>query len=163
MLVCWRCVLSGDLDAVIDYYWYDLTLSVFKWDWLMIAHHVLSLYGLLQCEWHPDYEAIYLATIMLKSGDVLIHHYKITDALDWYDRYPVAIRFYQSMTIGATILLWMNYRVYRPIELYPWETNAFHYISVLFHCMNAFWIYKLTRLWLKTVAEGWRQFIITVD
>lgn len=152
MLVCWKCIITRDMRDVIDYYWYDLALALVRKDSLIILHHVISLYALQHCSDHPDYERIHIATVLMKTGDVVLHHYKITDALELYDKWPIGIRVYQMMTMSATIGLWIVFRVIMPMALYPFESYTFYVIAVGFHCFNVYWIYKMCIL-TKSIGE----------
>lgn len=153
MLVCWKFMLSYNFSDVIAYYWYDLMLSVWHRDSFMILHHLVSLYSLQQCSWHPDFESIRLAAVYLKSGDIVLHHYKIIDALEIYNNYRLKLRIYQAISVLITILLWLYYRVYRCIEVYPFETTTFYVIAIIFHLLNVLWIVKLCVLLKKITLK----------
>jgi hypothetical protein len=130
-------------DGIISYYWYDLILSLQKKDYLMIAHHLFTLFSLNQCDTHPDYNRIYYSLFMLKTGDLFLHHLKITDALDLYSKYPLSIRLYQLATLSITFVLWIVYRLILPFYVYPFETYTFKILSVTFHLLNTIWLIKL--------------------
>lgn len=163
MYVCWRFLLVRDFSDVIAYYWYDLVLSIVARDPLMVLHHLVSLFGLQQCFWHPDYESIRLGAVLLKSGDLFLHHYKITDALELYNRFPLGTRIYQACTVFATILLWLYFRVFRALDVYPFETSMFHFVAVVFHCLNMMWIVKLCILLFKTIKRFSEELYRSID
>lgn len=146
MSVCWGFLIHNDHHTLISYYWYDLILSIINLDAFMTLHHVVSMFALMQCPWHADYESICLAAVYLKSGDVFLHHYKILDALELYAKFPFIVTLYQTMSVFMTIILWTYYRLYKTLEAYPFETYIFKTIAVVFHALNVFWIIKLSIL-----------------
>lgn len=162
MLACWRFLYTYDFDGLVAYYWYDLLLSVIYSDYFMVAHHCLSLYALMQCPTHPDYLRICYATIYLKSSDIFACHYKITDALNLYSKYPIVIRLYQMLAILTTIIMWMYYRVYRPLVLYPFDVPSFQYIAILFHVMFLYWIIKMSMLLNRVAKKAYIEFQDTI-
>lgn len=143
MLACWYFVWTNDFDTLVAYYWYDLVLVTLHGDLFMILHHCVSLYGLQQCPSHPDHEAIRLATMFMKSGDIFLHYYKLIDALELYNKYPLETRLAQMVSVLVTIIRWMYYRIYKTMDLFPFESNTIQFVAMIFYMLNVMWIIKL--------------------
>jgi hypothetical protein len=140
---CIYYLITGDLPRMISYYWYDLIIMLAVRDYLMIAHHIFTLYGILHCSWYPDYENIIIALKIMKTSDILMHHYKITDGLELEKKYPLFITMYQIFTIGFTCLAWLRYRIFYMISLFPFETTKANILMPLFLITNFLWIFKM--------------------
>jgi hypothetical protein len=140
-LVCWKCILFRSHAGIVSYYWYDLFLMIHKKDKLMILHHLFSLYSLNTCSWDPDYERIYTSLFLLKTGDLFLHHYKISDIIDipktkWVYIYQLVISF-------LTLVLWIVFRIILPFGMYPFYNKYYEVSCMVLHIVNFLWVVKL--------------------
>lgn len=150
---CLRFVMYGNLSHIIQYYWYDLILVVYQLNWLMIVHHLFTLYGISHCPIFVDYDKVMQILQLTKSGDILMHHYKITNALELEEKYPRLIRIYQVFTITFTCALWILYRILGIANLFPFESTKANVLIPIFVLMNIYWIFKLINLSVRIVKS----------
>lgn len=143
---CWTYVLTGDLDLMISYYWYDLILVLCVKDYLMIVHHIFTLYGISHCTWYVDHAKVVTMLKTMKTSDVLTHHYKITDALELEKKYPVGIYMYQIFTVSFTCIMWLVLRIFNTLTLFPFTSTKANILIPLFLAINFAWIFKLVAL-----------------
>ena len=143
---CWKFIIDQNTTHLIQYYWYDLILVGIKLDWLMIAHHLFTIYGISHCTWYLDYDNIITILKVMKISDVLIYQYKITNALELEKHFPVGIRIYQCITHGSTCILWFVLRIIYILTLFPFETLKANSVIPIFLVINFYWIIKLSKL-----------------
>lgn len=150
---CWKCILLRTHIGIVSYYWYDLFLMIHNRDYPMIAHHLFTLYSLNTCPSNPDYEKIYTSLFLLKSGDLFLHQYKITDMLELTKTRNLHV--YQIITSILTLILWTGLRLIIPFGVYPFNNKLYGTICLIFHMANILWYIKLcsliTRLYKKIV------------
>ena len=139
-------MLTGDLDLMISYYWYDLLLVIYMRDYLMIAHHIFTVYGISHCEWYVDHAKVVMMLKTMKTSDVLMHHYKITDALELEKKYPIGIYIYQIFTVSFTCVTWLILRIFNTLTLFPFISAKANILIPLFLVINFVWILKLLAL-----------------
>lgn len=140
-LVCWKCIIFRSHAGIVSYYWYDLFLMLHKQDKLMILHHLFSLYSLNTCSWNPDYERIYTSLFLLKTADLFLHHYKISDMLDIPKTKCLYI--YQLIISILTFILWIVFRLILPFGIYPFYNKYYELSCMILHIVNFLWSVKL--------------------
>lgn len=140
---CWIYVLNGDLDLMISYYWYDLILTLYIKDHLMIIHHIFTLYGISHCLWYSDHDKVIIMLKTMKTSDILMHHYKITDALELEKKYPIGIYVYQICTVSFTCVMWLVFRIFNTLTLFPFTSTKANVLIPIFLLINFAWIFKL--------------------
>lgn len=143
---CWKFVFTQDLSSLISYYWYDLILMTYHRSWLYVSHHVVTLYFLMHCEDSPDYENLILLSWTMKASDLLIHHYKITDAMELDLYYPRATKIYQLITTSITILAWVALRCVATLMVMPVNVPVNNFILPAFVLVNMWWVVKMCSL-----------------
>ncbi len=151
MIACYGFVLTGSKQFIINYYWYDLIAMFLVRDKAFILHHLATLYGLLLCPWHMDYENAYYFLTMAKTSDVLSHHYHITKSLEIGHLYHV--KAYQLFTIAFTIVAWILLRVINVGMRMPFNTAEANILIPALQMANIWWITKLIALWKKIYAS----------
>lgn len=146
-------LLTLSLEILPDYYIYDTIMSVLAGDMLMISHHLFTLYCLSFCTTDSDYYIINYCFLMFKFSDVFVNHYKITDALGLYEKYPIGIRIYQLMSIILTMLLWIPFRLILPFFVYPFNCISMNLLGGTLHIINFYWMKKFWHLAKKIGRE----------
>ena len=155
-LACLEFMFTRNLSALVAYYQYDLIVSFIVDDRLMMLHHVFTLYGIQHCSTFADWNAVWQILILMKSSDLLIHQYKITNALELEKRWPEFITRYQVFALTYTIITWMIYRVYYILRMMPFTTLKANIIIPIFVAFNLYWIHKQWSILLK-VIDGYRM------
>ncbi len=143
---CWRYVLYGNLSHLIQYYWYGLIMMIIQKDWIMVAHHLFTIYGISHCPWYVDYNKVMDMLLVMKFSDLFIHHYKITNGLELERLYPIGIRVYQVITISITALMWFVFRIMLVATMYPFNSTKANILIPIFQLVILMWIVKLLKL-----------------
>ncbi len=154
MVACWSFLYTNNLNALTQYYWYDLVMSIVNYDIGMIIHHICTLFVFSKCPSYSDYPYIGGMLYLTKSVDVFMHHYKITSGLQLDRLYPVLIPTWQLFTVVYTILMWTVGRIIIPIwvttKLNEWQSKV---IAVVFISANIYWVTKLGKLSIRIVKK----------
>ena len=150
IFVCWNSVLLGSANGVISYYLYDLLLMIYKHDYLMIFHHIFTLYSLNSCQNDADHRLIYTSMFLLKTGDLFLHFAKLIEYLEYKDKKILLFQFYAN---SATLILWTIFRVILPFGIYPFHSWSFNLLGITFHIINVIWTFKMHRI----VKKSWRK------
>ncbi len=151
-IACWRCLLYHDLSELISYYWYDLMLMTIKKDWLMILHHVFTIYGISHCPNYEDYDKIMSILWACKLSDVVVHQYHIAQASNLIEHYPIAIKIYQIVTIIYTCVAWFMLRIVFIMSLFPFYSAKANILIPIFVSVNLYWIIKRMKLAMKIAS-----------
>ncbi len=146
--VCWRCILTRSTDWIISYYWYDLFIELYKKDYVMICHHLFTLYNLNWCSWYFDYYKIYRSLFLLKTGDLFMHHHKILENLEL--RKNKYVYYWQLAANSITLVLWLVFRVILPFGIYPFNYILLNVLGSIFHTINVIWVVKMYYLIRRT-------------
>ena len=140
---CVAYVLTDDLEQLISYYWYDLVIMLCNRDYIMIAHHLFTIYGISHCTWYLDYEKVFIMLKTMKLSDVLVHHHKIVDALELEKKYFTLATVYKIFTVFVTCVLWVLLRVIHTATLFPFEVLKTNILIPIFLLVNVAWVIKL--------------------
>lgn len=149
--VCWNCVLGRNTNNLLAYYYYDLPLLFVKKDLALIIHHIATIFRLNYCI--TDYSGIisYKYLFLFKTSDLLLHHYKIIDALELKNKFPYSTVLYQFAINLYTLAAWLILRIILPFGIYPAETLNNTILYICFHIGNIWWTCKL----YKTIIKLW--------
>ena len=149
-ITCVLFLFTHNKDLIFSYYWYDLTMMYLTLDKVMIIHHVFTLHGISHCPDYPDYDNIFSVLYIMKLADVFMHYYKILDTLQIDNRYSkFIIVFIQIITVILTGILWLIFRVFYILNMFPFKTDKTNFIVFAFIIANIYWITKLYRLVVK--------------
>lgn len=103
-------VISRNVHFLGSYYLYDLVLSIYNLDFVMIAHHGVSIYALAQCPGSSDFDISMRIIWFVKFSDMLLHIPKILDMLETNIRYPCITRLTQLFCMIVTLFIWIIVR-----------------------------------------------------
>ena len=143
MIACWNFVINGDYKILEAYYWYDIMISLYKRDALMVAHHFLVIYVLYRTG-TPD---SHIGIILLKCSKYSDIFCNINKFLQLSKPNSNLIKDIRLLSTLITIVLWMIFRigviayVSNKVELY--ESKL---VLAVFGGFNVWWIYKLCGL-----------------
>jgi hypothetical protein len=149
--VCWCCVLGSNTNNLLSYYYYDLPLLIVKKDIPLILHHIFTIFCLNFCLSDYDGVIFYKCLFLFKYSDLLLHHYKILDALEIKNKYPLTVRIYQLIINLYTFASWIILRIILPFGVYPATTVYNNILCMLFHIGNIWWTYKV----YSTIKKIW--------
>lgn len=152
---CWYFVLSLNMNSLISYYWYDLGNMIIQKSWVMVAHHIFTLYALFQCPSYPDYTSISNILIMVKTSDLLIHHYHIVHACELDKKYPFIANAYNIVTLIITCVAWITLRVFYTISHFPLIVPKSTALLTIFTVLNTYWVVKMSKLIKKISSKLW--------
>lgn len=138
---------TENFELIINYYIYDTTITILHKDYLMLIHHMVTLYGITHCSDHADYYTMQKLVYIIKSSDLLFHHYQITKSLH-LTQYK-AVKIYQLFTIVFTMLAWTVLRFGVVISMMPFNTYKTHALVLFIHFANLWWLTKLFALSCK--------------
>lgn len=152
-LCAYYAILNGSSTTLSDYYIYDTIMSALAFDTLMTSHHIFTLYCLSFCPLDPDYFVINQSILIVKFGDIFVNHYKIADALNLYEKYPLGVRTYQLMSVMITMILWIPCRLVLPIWIYPFSCISMNVLGGILHLISFYWMSKFWNLAKKIGKE----------
>jgi len=156
-LSSYHAIFNGSSDTLPDYYIYDTVMSALSGDMLMLAHHLFTMYCLAFCSSDLDYITINYYILLVKFGDAFVNHYKITDALDLYSKYPLGIRIYQLTTVIITMILWIPFRLVIPFWVYPFNCTSMNVLCSFLHMFSFYWMFKFWKLAKKIGNDMLKQ------
>ena len=151
--VCWNCVLGRNTNNLLAYYYYDLPLLFAKKDVALILHHLATIFCLNHCMTDHNGIIYYKYLFLFKTGDLLLHHYKILDALELKNKFPYTVILYQLVINLYTFIAWISLRVILPFGAYPAVPLYTNILYVCFHIGNIWWTIKLYTTIIKLWAE----------
>jgi hypothetical protein len=145
-LSCLQYVITKDISGIINYYWYDLVISIMAKNKIMIAHHIFTLYAISHCPSHVEYQNVINMMYYMKLSDVVLHHYKISNLLQLDIKYPKFIKTYQLITLSYTVCAWAYLRFYYCLTLLPLNTTEANIMLPGFLAVLFTWWYKLVKI-----------------
>lgn len=137
---------TGNIDFLISYYFYGLTIVLYERNALFLLHHIGSIICGMISHDNPDHDRVMQAIYWLKLGDLFGYPPKIADNI--YKRI-LPVRAHQMIVewcMFVHIIMSLVYRCILPFQTYPIQDNRFFAIGVLFHIANFWWFY---RTWCK--------------
>lgn len=139
MVACWNFVITNNYEQLESYYWYDIIISIYKRDVLMVAHHFLVIYALYR-ETVDSHISILLLKYS-KISDLFAHINKILQSFELNMNIINDIRLFATL---ITIFLWFIFRLGLIIYVYN-QVVLFESQLVLgvFGCFTAWWLHKL--------------------
>ena len=140
---------TGDLSVIVNYYWYDTTIAILHKDYPILVHHIVTLYAILHCSYCDDYENMIKILYLMKSSDLLFHHYQIIKCLEL--GHLRIFKLYQICSILYTIISWVWFRFINVILLMPFGTRKTHIIVFMIHLANLWWLTKLYAIVKKLI------------
>jgi hypothetical protein len=140
LLTTWKYVFVG--GNLLSYYVYDLILMLISRDYLMILHHLVSIYTLGLCPSHLDYNLVAYVFWLCKVGDLFIHVPKIMNLTDKPIIQKLIIQFISCV---MTVILWIYFRIYlfRYLDIRSVEYIFLYWVFQFFHIL---WIIKYSKL-----------------
>lgn len=153
MIACWSYLYTKSETLIISYYWYDLVVSAVHYDMLMVAHHIFTLYAIMQCETHPDKVAITQILYAMKLSDILMHYYKISEHLKLKKISPKLVSRCQFFTVLFTAFSWTYYRFIYTSHFLPMQTMEANVLLPLFMAFSLVWLVKMFKLAFKLAKQ----------
>lgn len=143
MLTCWRYVLFRDVTQLVQYYWFDLLVSIVQLDTLMVVHHIVTLYLLAFCPDDPDYAIIQKVIYGIKCGDIVMHYTNITRGLQLKTTKMLLVS--QLLANVYTVIAGLWFRLYCIVAAMPINDLFGNIVAAALVYMNVFWLWKFAK------------------
>ena len=180
-IVCSVYCTTQDINLLIPYYWYDLLIEVipdeslqtiryireFKnanyrknyinhylsnLNYIMIIHHIITLYCITLD--FPDVDKIRQGIMLFKISDLFVHYDKILRLTNLRFEYERCVLYTRIILQSISSALWIIYRLYLPIYVFPFRTTTMYVIAVIFYLGNITWTIKMVLTLKKTIQSA---------
>jgi hypothetical protein len=138
MIACWDFVITGNMPRLEAYYIYDIMLSAFNYDFLMVGHHTLVMYAIYRTD-TPDYILGMAILRHAKFSDLFIYPFKLCQYFN-----NRITNFVKTASLALTIVLWGLFRISYILfvfnKIHYWEARV---AASIFLGFTTWWTHKL--------------------
>jgi hypothetical protein len=132
----WVCTVTSSIVGFTAYYIYDIFNKIVEQDYVLLTHHVFTIFMIGLSPDHLDHSRVIRALLLLKIGDLFIYTKKILKELNIYKTHKILSNILIWYSSLYTIIAWTITRCWLPFYLYPFSNELISTISIGFHIMN---------------------------